>query len=215
MFTIPMLLLLLCSIKSNIGTKSRNTKRQALNTTPKSKNELAKQALSNYIDKIRFPYKCHPSISAESVKSRLQVNCDSLNHDKNMGFRAFLWDARICEYTVKIDEYPFLYIGFAPSTFKVDLSDVSLLNLGWYFTLHFGELYSQDKGIPFTRDYSKICNVVDTITCIYDASTSEISYKKNGKSLGVAFTNVTGEDIAPVIIFVTPNIVTLSAISTK
>jgi hypothetical protein len=38
--------------------------------------------------------------------------------------------------------------------------------------------------------------VGDTRIYIYNASTSEISFEKNGVSLGVAFTNINGKDIA-------------------
>jgi SPRY domain len=43
------------------------------------------------------------------------------------------------------------------------------------------------------------CKMGDTISCVYNASTSEISFEKNGVSLGVAYTNVNGEDIAPAV----------------
>ena len=36
---------------------------------------------------------------------------------------------------------------------------------------------------------------------MYNAFTSEISYEKNGEYLGVAFTNVKGEDMAPAVCF--------------
>ena len=64
----------------------------------------------------------------------------------------------------------------------------------YYRTLHSqnGEHYEAYTKSEFTRG--------DIITCIYNASTSEISYEKNGVSLGVAFTNVKGEDIAPAVL---------------
>jgi SPRY domain len=66
--------------------------------------------------------------------------------------------------------------------------------------LNNGKLYSRNGDI--FKEYNNAYKVGDTIICIYTASTSEISLKKNGVSLGVAFTNVNGEDIAPAVEFV-------------
>jgi SPRY domain len=66
----------------------------------------------------------------------------------------------------------------------------------WYLDLH-GYLYAQNEDDG--REYCSGCEVGDTITCIYTASTSEISFEKNGVSLRVAFANVYGEDIAPAV----------------
>jgi SPRY domain len=62
-----------------------------------------------------------------------------------------------------------------------------------------GTLWSQNE--VYNKAYSSGCEVGDTITCIYNDSTSEISFEKNGVSLGVAYTNVNGEDIAPAVEF--------------
>jgi SPRY domain len=63
--------------------------------------------------------------------------------------------------------------------------------------------------VDFDKAYSNRCQVGDTITSIYSSSSSEIFFEKNGVALGVAFTNVKGEDIAHVVGL------TLSAISMK
>jgi SPRY domain len=88
------------------------------------------------------------------------------------------------------------FIGFA--AYKLfDTSEKDLSSRGWYCFLYEGTLYSQDghRG----TNYNTECKIGDTFTCIYNASTSEISYEKNGVSLGVAFTNVKGDDIAPAV----------------
>jgi SPRY domain len=60
-----------------------------------------------------------------------------------------------------------------------------------------GALYSQNGDSD--EPYSSECEEGDTIACIYNASACKISFEKNGVSLGVAFTDVNGEDIAPAI----------------
>jgi SPRY domain len=85
-------------------------------------------------------------------------------------------------------------IGFAPSN-AFDVNKFG--SCGWHLFMKDGTLFSQNG--DNNKAYCSECKVGDTITCIYNASTSEISYERNGVSLGVAHTNVNGEDIAPVV----------------
>jgi SPRY domain len=102
-------------------------------------------------------------------------------------------------------------IGFAPSKL-LDLNGGNNRSCGWYLYLHDGTLYSQDG--DERKPYCSGCKVGDSITCIYNSSSGDISFEKNGVSLGVAFTNVEGEDIAPAVeLFYTGDSITLSAIS--
>jgi hypothetical protein len=102
-------------------------------------------------------------------------------------------------------------VGFAPSNLCT-VSKSNYESCGWYLYLCYDTLYSQDG--DHGKEYCSGCEVGDIITCIYNASTSEISYENNGVSLGVAFTNVKGEDIAPVVeLYDVGDSVTLSAIS--
>jgi SPRY domain len=115
-------------------------------------------------------------------------------------YRGFIWDASIRKYAVTVTIHKilniFIFIGFAPSK----LFDVSTRNAdscGWYLDLNDSTLYSQNG--KRNKPYSSRCEIGDTITCIYNTSTSAISFEKNGVSLGVAFSNVNGEDIAPAV----------------
>jgi SPRY domain len=110
-----------------------------------------------------------------------------------------IWDKYIHKYSAKIDEsyYMGIRIGFAPSKLFDVWTVICCNSCGWYLSLDSGCLYSQDGDID--KAYSSECKVGDTITCIQNSSSSEISFEKNGVSLGVAFTNVKGEDIAPAV----------------
>jgi SPRY domain len=115
------------------------------------------------------------------------------NYTYNNGF---VWDASVHKYTVTVDKSSNMsfWIGFAPSKL-FDISESNHTVCGWYLYLKNGALYSQNG--DNNKPYRSGCKVGDTITCIYNASTSDISFEKNGVSLGVAYTHVSGEDIAP------------------
>jgi SPRY domain len=117
----------------------------------------------------------------------------------NTGCRTgLIGDVSIHKYTVTANtpNTMSIMIGFAPSKL-FDASKMNCSSCGWYFYLSNGTLWSQngDRG----KTYSSKYKVGDTITCVYNASTSEIFFEKNGVSLGVAYTNVKGEDIAPAV----------------
>jgi SPRY domain len=184
------------------------TKRSTPNE--KTDSEVAKQALSDYIASIRLKplsYVHHPSITAIDNNASIKVI-----HGED-SCRLLIWDKSIYKYSVKIDaSYDmYIYIGFAPSKL-FDVSAINFRSCGWYLFLYNGRLYSQNG--DYRKAYSSKCEVGDTITCIYNSSSSEISFEKNGASLGVAFTNVNGEDIAPgVELRYVGDSLTLSAIS--
>jgi SPRY domain len=116
----------------------------------------------------------------------------------NDAWRGLVWDGSIHNYTVTStsSQHMNIMVGFAPSKL-FDVSKTNYSSCGWYLYLNGGTLYSQngDSGKP----YASRCKVGDTITCMHDSSSSEISFEKNGVSLGVAFANVSGEDIAPAV----------------
>jgi SPRY domain len=129
--------------------------------------------------------------------------------DGTGGYTGLIWDVSIHRYTVTVNASNIMefMVGFAPSKL-FDASESNFHACGWCLHLRNGTLYSQngDSG----KAYSSECELGDTITCIYNSSTSEISFEKNGVSLGVAYTNVNGEDIAPaVVVFSSGNIITL------
>jgi SPRY domain len=183
-------------------------------STPNEKtdSEIAKQALSDYIDSIRqsmLSYSHHPDLNVIDNNTCIKV---SVNIDRT--YRGLIWDKSIYKYSVKIDASTRMHImiGFAPSKLY-DINGSNYHSCGWYLYLKDGTLYSQND-INYGKAYSSRCNVGDTITCIYNASASEISFEKNGVSLGVAFTNVNGEDIAPAVeLYNKGDSLTLSAIS--
>jgi hypothetical protein len=110
-----------------------------------------------------------------------------------------VWDVSIHKYTVTVNtSYNMnILIGFAPSKLFRTSQNNNHRSCGWYLHLCKGELYAQngDSG----KAYWSKCKLRYAITCIYNASSSEISFEKNGVSLGVAYTNVNGEDIAPAV----------------
>jgi SPRY domain len=173
-----------------------------------TESEIAKQALSDRSKSLSCSY--HPVIAVIDNGTSIKVSADG--GDNTATYRGLIWDKSIHKYSVKIDESSemSIMIGFGPSkSFNV----YSVLSYcGWYLALDNGCLYSL-KG-DYRREYSSRCEVGDTITCIYNSSSSEISFEKNGVSLGVAFTNVKGEDIAPALVLMYEGArLTLSAIS--
>jgi SPRY domain len=143
---------------------------------------------------ISRPYRAHSSLIVVDNHCNIKItNTTCSNY-----YHGFIWDASIHKYTVtvNISNHMYFHVGFAPSI-VFDVSKSNYASCGWYLYLCNGTLYSQngDKG----KAYSSRCEVGDTMACIYNASSSEISFEKNGVSLGVAFTNVNGEDIAPAV----------------
>jgi SPRY domain len=120
------------------------------------------------------------------------------NGKNDNSWHGFIWDANIHKYTVAVDASNdmLIMIGFAPSKL-FDVSTGNYDSCGWYLYLRNGSLYSQNG--DNCKAYSSGCKAGDTITCIYNALSGEISFEKNGVSLGVAFPNVNGEDIAPAV----------------
>jgi SPRY domain len=180
-------------------TYNRISRLSMQSSTPNEKidSEIAKQALSDYIANIRSKmllYRHHQDFTVIENNSSIKVSVTK----GGISYRGLIWDKSICEYSVKIDASSFLnnMIGFAPSKL-FDVSEFDYNSCGWYLALWNGSLYAQNTGNGI--GYSTGCKVGDTITCIYNSSSSEISFVKNGWSLGVAYTNVKGEDIAPAV----------------
>jgi SPRY domain len=143
---------------------------------------------------INKQYRADSSLMVVNNDSSITVTKTADNKNR----RGFVWDGSIHKYTITFNSSQDIYImvGFAPSKL-FDVSKCNHYSCGWYLFLCGGTLHSQngDKN----RAYTSRCKVGDTIRCIYNASTSEISFEKNGVSLGVAFTNVSGYDIAPAV----------------
>jgi SPRY domain len=182
-------------IVCNKVSHSSRTRLAMESSTPneKTESEVAKQALSDYIADLRLlTFSHHPDIAVISNKTCIQASV-------NIGdsYRGLIWDKSIYKYSVTIDasKLSSIMIGFAPSKL-FDVYKNNYRSCGWYLYLFSGTLYSQNEN---DRKYSCGCEVGDTITCIYDRFYDEISFKKNGVSLGVAYTNVKGEDIAPAV----------------
>jgi SPRY domain len=161
-------------------------------STPNEKtdSEVAKQALSDYIARIRpkiLSYSHHPDLTVIDNN-----NCIKVSADEGDQCRGLIWDKSIHKYSVKIDTSSKMdiSIGFAPSKLcYLDGSNSSLC--GWLLFLD-----AEDD-----EENSCECKgkVGDTITCIYNSFSSEISFEKNGVSRGVVYGGVNGEDIAPVV----------------
>jgi SPRY domain len=142
---------------------------------------------------ISTQYRADSSTTVVDSYSNITVTQNSTTND----YTGLIWDVSIHKYTVTVNASIRVNtsVGFAPSKL-FDVSDANYDSCGWYLDLH-GHLYSQDG--DYDRAYCSECDVGDTISCIYNASSSEISFEKNGVSLGVAFTNVNGEGIAPAV----------------
>jgi SPRY domain len=180
-------------------THSSITRLTMESSTPneKTESEVAKQALSDYIVSIRskmLSYSHHPELTVIDNNSCMKISLNS----GSLSYRGLIWDKSIYKYSVEIDASSFMiiYIGFAPSKL-FDVSTSNFISCGWYLYLYSGSLYSQNG--DYEKAYCSGCKVGDTITCIYDSYTRQITFEKNGVSLGVAFTNVNGEDIAPAV----------------
>jgi SPRY domain len=136
---------------------------------------------------------------AHSLLIVVDNNCNiKVTKTTNSAYPGLIWDASIHKYkvTVNASNHTCIFIGFAPSKlFDLDGSNYS--SCGWYLCLNNGTLYSQNGDC--NKPYSSGCEVGDTIACVYNASSSKISFEKNGVSLGAAYTDVNGEDIAPAI----------------
>jgi SPRY domain len=147
---------------------------------------------------VNIDIRIHYRVDSSIIVTNCLSNITASKTIDTSGYTSLIWDASIHKYTVtvNISKYLDINIGFARSKL-FDVSKSSYSSCGWYLFLHSGCLYSQngDKG----KAYSSGCKVGDTITCIYNASTSEISFEKNGASLGVAYTDVNEVDIAPVV----------------
>jgi SPRY domain len=230
MFTMVLLLLAVKSIAAfTNGRLSRlihpkvilNNRRLTTILRSSNDNDVAKKTLSDYIEQTRdqpLEYKHHSNISIEGDgddRVLKVINKDGVDYRKAFGF---IWDPRIYKYTLTVGENPFGensygFPGFAVSN-QVDVyKDGGRYAHSWYLSLECGRLFSHNG--DYKRDYTSKCKAGDIITCIYDATASEISFEKNGEYLGVAFTNVRGEDIAPLVQFTVGTSVTLATISLK
>jgi SPRY domain len=139
-------------------------------------------------------YRAHSLLTVVDNYTNIAVRKNTITYC----YTGLIWDVSIHKYkaTVNASNNIDIMVGFAPSKL-FDVSKSNHSSCGWYLSLYSGYLFSQngDNG----KAYSSRCQAVDTVTCVYNASTSEISFEKNGVSLGVAFTNVNGEDIAPAV----------------
>jgi hypothetical protein len=191
----------------------------------KTENEIAKQALSDYIAGIRHKMllcRHHYDITVKDDNTRIKVSVSGTipNIGTKRNWRGLIWDKSISKYSVKIEasqEENYIYIGFASSKLydsRGYYDGSGFYSCGWYLEIFNGHLHSKDG--DRLKTYDSGCKVGDTITCIYNCSSSEISFEKNGVSLGVAFTNVKGEDIAPAVeLYYEGDSITLSAISNR
>jgi hypothetical protein len=122
------------------------------------------------------------------------------------GKKYAIWDPKIHRYSLHHQDScdRDIQIGFAPLKCFDVLEDNSN-SCGWYMDLRDYRLYSQDKPYdPSAKPYAQLLEydenwINEIFTCIYNASTREISFERNGVPLGVAFSNVVGEDIAPAV----------------
>jgi SPRY domain len=146
------------------------------------------------IDLVR-QYRAHSSLVLDNNNHNIKVSKTT----ENGSWHGLIWDGCIHKYTIAIFSSPSLdiMVGFAP--FKLfDITKGNSNSCGWYCRLQNGCLYSQN-GVISGKAYTSNYAVGETITCIYNASKGEISFEKNGVSLGLAFSNVSGEDIAPAV----------------
>ena len=86
-------------------------------------------------------------------------------------------------------------IGLAPrETF--DVYGKNSLNCGWYLSLSTGTLISRSC---YNKPYCSAFSTGELITVIFDTQRNEISFERNGKALGVAFTDVPRQALFPAV----------------
>jgi SPRY domain/Replication stress response SDE2 C-terminal/Silencing defective 2 N-terminal ubiquitin domain len=107
-------------------------------------------------------------------------------------------------------------IPTAPMYFEIKLKSSGISQVGWADLAHFtpnsdtGDGVGDDAGsyaFDGTRtrkfhngkeeEYGQTCKADDVIGCLYDVITGEISYSKNGKSMGVAFVTEKNRPLVP------------------
>jgi SPRY domain len=143
---------------------------------------------------ISTQYRAHSSLAVIDTFTNIAVTKTAGNNT----WGGIIWDGSMHKYTITVNSSQgmTIMVGFAPSKL-FDVSKINYSSCGWYLSLYSGTLFSQN-GDRY-KPYSSRCKVGDIIACIYDSSSSEISFEKNGVSLGVAYTDVNGEDIAPAV----------------
>jgi len=100
-------------------------------------------------------------------------------------------------YKVKIVTAGLFMVGLAPkATFTPNGTNY---NNGWYFYSLNGSLHSKAK--DSNKAYASAVTIGETIEVFYDQSKSTIRFSINGISQGVAFNNVTADDLYPAIDF--------------
>jgi hypothetical protein len=80
-----------------------------------------------------------------------------------------------------------IMIGFAPR-FGFQKNKDNFETCGWFLFVANGKLWSQD-GI-FDKAYGTAIEVGSIVTAIHDSTRHQIEFQVDGKSLGIAFTNV-------------------------
>ena len=92
------------------------------------------------------------------------------------------------KYSVQVVQGQNSFIGFATRHgFRKDTSNFK--TCGWFIHVASGNLFSQD-GIV-SKAYGTAILVGSVVTVIHDTIQRHIEFQVNGKSLGVAFTNIT------------------------
>jgi SPRY domain len=180
-------------IASIVDRESFYKQRLQLDSTTRSYLSTRLDYYQVKIDIIR-QHRAHSLLTVVYNNSIIKVT----NTAENGSWHGLIWDGCTHKYTITIVAFSNsgLMVGFAP--FKLfDITKGNSNSCGWYFYSYNGCLYSQND--VNAKAYSTKCKVGETITCIYNASKGEISFEKNGVSLGLAFTNVRGEDIAPAV----------------
>ena len=105
----------------------------------------------------------------------------------------------VTSYHVRIDrrgDIGNIMIGFA-TRISFDPNSENFRSSGWYISAHTGAVFSQDSDLR--RKYTKPIQQGDIITAIFDPKQKEIRFSINNEDQGVAFVDVTEEELYPTI----------------
>jgi hypothetical protein len=110
---------------------------------------------------------------------------------------AVLGSESVTRFSVKLSKHLLVpstraLIGFA-SREAFDLNGKNSLN-GWYLDLNNGTLISRST---YNKPYTSAFGAVEVLTAVHDTHRNEVTFERDGKSLGVAFADIPRDKLFP------------------
>jgi hypothetical protein len=108
---------------------------------------------------------------------------------KNSNTSQGVLSAQSCsKYSVQILKGKYIMIGFAPRH-GFEKNGDSYRTCGWFLSVYNGRLFSQ--GGVFNKPYGDAIPERTVVTAIHDRNQNTIEFHIDGRSLGIAFSNIT------------------------